>query len=120
MDTSRFEPRQWCLAPSMFGKSDSITWIRPQSKASAGRFAAAYMQHAYCWAIRKHAIEQVGSVKGYAAKAELPYDRLARVLRGQAPLRFEDVGVARTHLGDIHETARLTMDGPRSFAPEPK
>ena len=103
------QPRQHCLAPSLFGKADSITWIKGDSKTDRGKIAAAHMQHAYCWAIRQRATEQFGSVKAYAAEAGLKYDRLARVMRGEAPLRFEDIGTARIHLGDIHETAQRVL-----------
>ena len=103
------QPRQHCRTPWLFGKTDSVSWIKGDSKSDRGKVAAAHMQHAYCWAIRQRATAQFGSVKAYAAQAGLKYDRFARVMRGEAPLRFEDVGTARIYLGDIHETAQQVL-----------
>jgi hypothetical protein len=100
----------------MFGKADSITWIKASSEIERTQVAAAHMQHAYCWAIRQRSVERFGSVKAYAAHAGLPYERLARVTRGQAPLKFEDVGAARIHLGDVHEIAQRVLTTPMVYA----
>ena len=91
-------------------------WLKPVTLTDRQEFEAARMQHAYSWAIRKQARERFGSVKNYAAAAGLRYDRLARVLRGQAVLRIDDIGVATVLLGDVHEIAHEAMKRRALFA----
>ena len=40
-------------------------------------------------------------MKAYAAKCEMPYDRLSKVMRGEVIMRLEDIAQAERILGGI-------------------
>ncbi len=100
------QPRDSCQVPALFGKSDFVFWLEPRNDMERRNFQTAYMQHAYCWAIRSKARDKFNSIERYAKATGQKYDRLARVLRGQHVLRLDDIGLAIVVLGDVHEDAR--------------
>ena len=110
-----FQPRNSCQVPAIFGKHIAIAWLEPRNIEERQRFEAAYMQHAYCWAIRKQVRNRFKTIQRYAAATEQKYDRLARVLRGQHVLRLDDIGLATAVLSDVHGNARDAMARPTLF-----
>ncbi len=60
---------------------------------------ASQIQHAYAVAIRAAAKKCFGNVKSYATATDANYQRLAKVLRGEAIMRLEDIAAAHLYLG---------------------
>jgi len=90
----RFEPRAFTEEPDAFGLARRIAWREP-AQGDIDRVNAARLQHQWALAIRKSSKDQFGSVKAYATAAQQNYDRLAKVLRGDAIMRLEDIAAAQ-------------------------
>lgn len=67
------------------------------------------MQHAYAVVIRKKARADYSSIKGYATACGVSYDRMTKVLRGEALMRLDDIGQGQHLLGDLHAEAMEVM-----------
>ena len=65
------------------------------------------MQHRYAVRIAKRSRTKYGSLKGYAEAAGLNYDRLSKIIRGEALMRFEDLANAERMLGGIFDEGVL-------------
>jgi len=98
MSDPRYRPRRYSAEPSVFGKARAIAWL-PVPPGSEDQHLAAQMQHVYAVAIATEAKSRYGSLKGYARAVDVDYQRLAKILRGEAVMRLEDIASARLHLG---------------------
>lgn len=84
-----------------FGKVQEIDWLEGTTEAEASRIAAARLQHALAVKITGRLKDKQLSIRNYAELAEIGYDRMAKVLRGEAVMRLEDVSDAERLLGAI-------------------
>lgn len=103
----------------LFGKSPAIVWDERVEASEAIRLQASRLQHAYACVIRVRARGKFGSIKAYAESLGVDPQRLQRVLRGDVPMRLEDIGAAALTLGEsVHATAqdvlmaRVTLEKP--------
>ncbi len=99
MSAPRFRPRRYTPDPKLFGKAPSIRWNDPATDQQATQVVASQIQHDFALAIRKAADERHGNLKAYAKAIDANYQRLTRVLRGDAIMRLEDIADAHQHLG---------------------
>lgn len=97
MSDPRYKPRSFCAEPDAFGLASTVAWNRT-SKGRETQLAAAKIQHRYAVGIRRAAKRQYGSIGAYAARLGQSPDRLAKVLRGEAIMRLEDIAAAQLHL----------------------
>ncbi len=97
----RFQPRWYSLEPRVFGRARHVGWKDAYGDQQRRQLLASQIQHDYAVAIRDaiSASAVLGSVRDYAIKAGADYQRLAKVLRGEAIMRFEDVADAHRVLG---------------------
>lgn len=103
MSDPRFRPREMA-APSnrqLFGKAASITWLEGVTDKQKSRVEAARLQHLLAVRINSGLRNAGYSIRSYSELAEIGYDRMAKVLRGEAVMRLEDVADAERILGDI-------------------
>lgn len=101
MSDPRFKPRAYTLEPLGFGKVQTIQWMEPESDTEADRILASKLQHEYAVRINRRLKEIGKSVRDYATMTGIGYDRIARVLRGEAVMRLEDVAQAERLLHGI-------------------
>jgi hypothetical protein len=99
MSAPRFRPRRYTPDAKLFGKAPSIRWNDVASEQQATQVVASQVQHDYAVAIRTAADERHGNLKEYAKAIDADYQRLTRVLRGDAIMRLEDIADAHRHLG---------------------
>ena len=59
----------------------------------------------YAVAIRSKARARFKTVRAYADRCGGSYDRMAKVMRGEAMMRLEDIAQAHRILGGIHQDA---------------
>lgn len=111
MSDPRFRPRAYTEEPQGFGKVASIRWIEAKSPREADRILASKLQHEYAVRINRRLKETGKSVREYAAMTGIGYDRVTRVLRGEAVMRLEDVAQAERLLhGITTEKPRADVD----------
>lgn len=84
-----------------FGKVAEISWLQGSSEAEASQIEAARLQHALALKITGRLRERGYSIRAYADLAGVGYDRMAKVLRGEALMRLEDVSDAERLLGAV-------------------
>jgi len=94
LSNPRFEPRMFTDEPEAFGLARLINWRLPED-AELDQANAARLQHLWALAIRRASKQRFGSVRKYAVAAHQNYDRLAKVLRGDAIMRLEDIAAAQ-------------------------
>lgn len=99
MSAPRFRPRWYTPDPKLFGKAPVIRWNDAVTDQQATQVVASRIQHDYASAIRAAADQQHGNLKAYAEATDADYQRLTRVLRGDAIMRLEDIADAHRHLG---------------------
>jgi len=99
MSDPRFRPRRYTPDPKLFGKAPEIRWNDASTEQQATQVVASRIQHDYAVVIRAAADRQHGNLKAYAEATDADYQRLARVLRGDAIMRLEDIADAHRHLG---------------------
>jgi hypothetical protein len=99
MSAPRFRPRRYTPDPKLFGKAPVIRWNDVVTDQQATQVVASRIQHDYAVAIRAAADQQHGNLKAYAEATDADYQRLTRVLRGDAIMRLEDIADAHRHLG---------------------
>lgn len=104
MSDPRFTPRRYTTDPDLFGKARVVGWQNDlRSVHEQDRLAAAQMQHDYAFEIRRRVREQYKSMNQYAQAFGVSYDRLAKVMRGDAIMRLEDIAQAERLLGNFTE-----------------
>lgn len=109
MTSPGYVPKSFARSPyrHLFGKSPAIIWEQRDEPRDAVRLEASRLQHAYACVIRVRARGKFGSIKAYAESLGVDSQRLQRVLRGDVPMRLEDIGAAALTLGEsIHATAQ--------------
>jgi hypothetical protein len=89
------------MEPLGFGKVESIRWVEPESATDADRILASKLQHGYAFRINRRLREIGKSVRDYADMTGIGYDRITKVLRGEAVMRLEDVAQAERLLHGI-------------------
>jgi hypothetical protein len=103
MSDPRFQPRLMA-APSdrhHFGKVVGISWLEGSTDLEEKRIATARLQHALSLKIMATLRDKGLNIRSYAELAGVSYDRMAKVLRGEALMRLEDVADADRLLGSI-------------------
>ena len=101
MSDPRFRPRAYTSEPNAFGKAANLVWITPATDAEMDLCRAAQLQHTYAVRINRRLRETNKTVRDYAEMTGVGYDRLAKVLRGDAIMRLEDIAQANRLLGEI-------------------
>ena len=108
MSNPRFQPRDYASSPD-FGMYAGIGWKKSVSDKEHDRTNAARLQHMYAVAIRLKARARFKTIRAYADTCGVSYDRMAKVLRGEAIMRLEDIAQAERILGGIHRDAMLQI-----------
>ncbi|MEY9777205.1 hypothetical protein [Arthrobacter sp. MW3 TE3886] len=103
MSDPRFHPRKMAAPPDRqnFGKVAEISWLKGTTELEVSRIEAARLQHALALKITSRLRDRGYSIRSYAELAGIGYDRMAKVLRGDAVMRLEDVSDAERLLGAI-------------------
>lgn len=112
MSDDRYRPRTYTTEPAAFGKAATIAWPSVPRSGEA-RLLAAQVQHHCAVAITREAKAQYVTLKKYARRAGVDYQRLTKILRGEAVMRLEDMANARLHLGDAIPFGHPFVDHPR-------
>jgi hypothetical protein len=94
MSNPRFRPREYTREPGAYGKAANIEWIIPDSPPEQDRAQAALLQHQYAVRITQRLRQQRITLTSYATLAGVGYDRMSKVLRGEAVMRLEDIAQA--------------------------
>ncbi|GAA3313327.1 hypothetical protein [Arthrobacter ramosus] len=105
MSDPRFRPREMA-APSdrwLFGKATSIAWLEGTTEPEKSRIDAARLQHSIAARINTRLRDTGQSIHSYAQLTGIGYDRMTKVLRGEALMRLEDISDAERLLGDIFD-----------------
>lgn len=99
MSDPRFKPRSYTSEPAAFGKALNIGWPDVGEQEQT-RLLASKMQHLFSYEIQE-AIHRSPhrTVKAYAEASGLEYQRLTKLLRGEAIMRLEDIADAYRRLG---------------------
>ncbi|MET4706100.1 hypothetical protein [Frigoribacterium sp. UYMn621] len=117
MSDPRYAPRDCAVDYALFGKSDNLTWksleavmamypnLADTETRAQALLLAAKLQHLYVLRIRQRLQVRRTPVKSFAADAGIGYDRMVKVLRGAAILRFEDLAMADVLIGEVSEFA---------------
>ena len=96
----RFKPRSYTLDPKGFGKVAQLRWSEPGDPAEETQVITARVQHDFAYAISEAvAKSSYRTVKAYARATGTDYQRLTKILRGEAIMRLEDIADAHRHLG---------------------
>ncbi|TFB47264.1 helix-turn-helix domain-containing protein [Cryobacterium tagatosivorans] len=101
MTDPRFRPRAYTHEPGAFGKAAIIEWILPASAFVQDRVQAAWLQHIYAARITRMLRKKKMTLTAYADTAGVGYDRMSKVLRGEAVMRLEDLAQSERILGGI-------------------
>lgn len=119
MSDPRYAPRDCAVDHALFGKADDLTWktfealmaIYPKLADTEPRaralLLAAKLQHHYVLRIRQRLQVTRTTMKSFAADAGIGYDRMAKVFRGAAILRLEDLAMADVLIGEVSEFSVL-------------
>lgn len=101
MSDPRYRPRDMVSPANRrdFGKVPAIDWLEGHTNVEASRIAAAQLQHALAVRITERLREKRLNIRDYAELANIGYDRMVKVLRGEAVMRLEDVADAQRLLG---------------------
>lgn len=87
-----------------FGKVAGISWLEVSTESDEKRIATARLQHALAVKITSSIRAKGLTVRSYAKLAGVGYDRTAKVLRGEALMRLEDLADAERFLGLVMPT----------------
>lgn len=100
MSSPRFEPRRYSAEPQVFGKAKSIDWRSVTSDDEETQLVASQIQHEFAVAIQRAiTASPYRTVEAYARATGADYQRLAKVLRGEAIMRLVDIAGAHRRLG---------------------
>ena len=100
MSDPRYRPRDFCVHPERFGQVGAVQWKSPEQGEKI-QLQAAVLQHEWSKLIRRRLGEERVTLKVFASRARMSYDRAAKVLRGEAIMRLEDLAAAQLILGGI-------------------
>ncbi|MET3206235.1 UNVERIFIED_ORG: hypothetical protein ABIB21_003054 [Arthrobacter sp. UYEF13] len=103
MSDPRYRPKDMVSPANRrdFGKVQAVDWIEGRTNVEISRIAAAQLQHALAVKIMERLREKRLSIRAYAELANIGYDRMVKVLRGEAVMRLEDIADAQRLLGAI-------------------
>ena len=111
MSDPRCHPRDFCVYPERFGQVGDVQW-RAEGTSSSIRLGAAMLQHDWSKTIRRRLGEERMSLKVFAGRAGMSYDRATKILRGEAIMRLEDIAAAELLLhGVIRPRAASVIEG---------
>jgi hypothetical protein len=103
MPTHRYVPRSFFVNDLDFGlPGRDLRWKRrgdwrPGSTEDYAR--AAWMQHRVAQEVNERIEALYSTRRDFAAHADVDYERLGRVLRGEYVMRLDDMGMAERLLG---------------------
>jgi hypothetical protein len=125
MSDPRFRPCEMAIPSDRqsFGKSTDIRWVCGTTDEQVSRIDAARLQHEFALAITRRLHSKRLSIREYAKSTGGGYDRLAKVLRGEAIMRLEDISDAERLLGEIVQGTAFTLrftaqaPGPPLYSP---
>lgn len=106
MSDPRFQPRLMAVPSDRgrFGRVAQIAWLEGSTESEVKRIATARLQHALVVKIMAKLQDKGQNIRSYADLAGVSYDRMGKVLRGEALMRLEDVADAERLLGvSTHE-----------------
>ena len=96
----RFKPRSFTLDPKGFGKVAHLRWCEPADATEETQVITAQIQHEFAYAITEAVSKSPHrTVKAYAQSTSTDYQRLTKILRGDAIMRLEDIADAHRNLG---------------------
>jgi len=96
----RFKPRSYTLDPKGFGKVAQLRWREVTDPTEDTQLITARVQHDFAYAITEAVANSPHrTVKAYAHATGTDYQRLTRILRGDAIMRLEDIADAHRNLG---------------------
>jgi hypothetical protein len=102
MSNPRFSPRRYIEDWESFGRVTGPRWLDDvRSDHQRDQLAAAQLQHQFALRIYRAIRHQRKTLKAYAEMCDVPYDRLAKVMRGEVIMRLEDIAQAERILGGI-------------------
>lgn len=108
MTDARYIPRDYCSPFYDFGTSEPVKWITPDSpdnalirRIEAARRDASVIQHAIARQVRTRVKELRSSVVDVAHACGMKPERLRRVLRGEVPMRLDDLTLLEYVLGGL-------------------
>lgn len=110
MPGPRYVPRAFCDDPSAFGRDAGVTWKQPESLAASIQTHAARLQHQFVLRMRERLSARRMPTKEFSARAGTTAQRLSRIMRGEIPIRLEDLAAADLILGEITEPARRAAE----------
>lgn len=115
MSDPRFQPRLMAVPADRpyFGKVARISWLEGGTETEEKWIATARLQHALAVKITGTLRDLGYNVRSYAKLAGVSYDRMAKVLRGEALMRLEDIADAERLL-DLVVPALLEVNETRS------
>ena len=99
--TASYIPRQYAVPPATFGKARDIAWRNTAdlSERDRERLYASQIQHEVAFQINA-ALQQLRWTQAdYARASRMTVQRTGIVLRGEIPMRLEDLGTAHRILG---------------------
>lgn len=113
MSAPKFRPRQMAAPSSRrnFGKVAEVSWLPARTEADRSQIDAARLQHVLAFRISLRLQETGHSIRSYAELTGIGYDRMTKMLRGEALMRLEDVTDAEHYLGQIFQ-AELPSEDP--------
>lgn len=110
MPGPRYAPRAFCEDPSAFGRDAGAKWKQPESSSVRIQTHAARLQHQFVLRMRERLSAEGMPTKEFAARAGTTTQRLSRIMRGEIPIRLEDLAAADLVLGEITEPARRAAE----------
>ncbi|MFK4729518.1 hypothetical protein ROT00_07515 [Agromyces mediolanus] len=96
MGAPRFIPRDFTSSPHLFGRAE-VEWPPVEGRERVMERECARLQHAFSLAVRDGLREKQTSLRRYARDLGLDYGRLGRIMRGEIPMKLEDVMLASRH-----------------------
>ncbi len=101
MPSPRYVPRSLTTDYHGFGLRKDVGWISTSNldDRELDQLEAAKIQHLLAVAINAAIGERFSSRNAYAEAAGINSAKLGRMLRGEKPMTFEDLGSASRHLG---------------------
>ncbi len=108
MTDARYVPREFCVPFYEFGISSSVKWRALTLTGEAGgdrvqmaRQDASFIQHEIARQVRTRLKDVRSSVTAVAEACGMKPERLRRVLRGEVPMRLDDVTLLDLVLGEL-------------------
>lgn len=117
MTSSAKRPRDYAVAPRVFGRAPNIDWH--EATPDVVELMAAKIQHQQAWLIRDAIYREFPVRQGtrlYADAAGRDYDQLNRMLRGEITIKIYDLAAARRVFGD-HINLNTPILGPTTSRP---